>query len=874
MRNILNLLMLLILSLSTLLADSLIEERGTIVSISDGDTLTVRLSGSSEETRIRFIGIQAMEIHPDQLNTSDDCYAQEARERLIELTGGIGSEVILRAKDENIEILERSARHIFVEQDGEEINISQKLIEEGYALAFPHETEDTYNELYMLAAKQARESGLGLWSASCSSPADSDNVDFDILVNFDADGDDEENLNGEWVKITNNSGRSVDLSGWFLRDSALNFFTFPDSTTISDGATITVYGGSGTNTSNTFYWGNTSSLFDNYGDGVYLMDYLDDSAEPDDDVYPKGNILGSFIFPCVGTCSDTLEGKINIIAHYDAQGDDNNNLNGEWITVTNTSSSTINLQNYLIHSEPEGSDNYYFDSSTPLAPNDVLYLYTGSGTDSSLEKYWNKTTSILANDSDRVWLDTLDSILIDEYSWPSTSTSSDSLSGKVTLNVQSDALGDDLVNPNGEWVTINNISSSAIDIKDYSVKMSSYSYYFHNSTVISANGYVRLYVGSGVDTSSDFYWGNSEGIFANSGGEVTFVNVYNEEVTSVKWPHPFYNDCTYPVEITSVNYDASGDDDSNPNGEYITIKNVSDSSLNLRSWEIAVRHYQYHFMDDFNLASNASFTLKIGSGSDSSSVLYWGQSTGILRNSADLVQILNPKRMISDCYGWGSDYSTCSDLKNYDNDKDGILDDSDLDDDNDGMSDSDELANGRDPLDASDSLATDEDDSSNDENTEFREEIAKLYVATFSRAPDSAGLDYWANDSGLSIDEIAQSFFDQDETQSLYPSSTSNRDFVESVYQNLFNRQPDSAGWDYWENELDMGSFSKNSFILAVINGALDSDADILNNKNEVGLYFANKGLSDTDSAKTVMQNVSDSSSSVDDAKEMIDDLL
>ena len=44
------------------------------------------------------------------------------------------------------------------------------------------------------------------------------------------------------------------------------------------------------------------------------------------------------------------------------------------------------------------------------------------------------------------------------------------------------------------------------------------------------------------------------------------------------------------------------------------------------------------------------------------------------------------------------------------------------------------------------------------------QQVAELYVATFNRAPDAAGLAYWVN-SALTIEEIAQSFFDQPETQ-------------------------------------------------------------------------------------------------------------
>ena len=149
------------------------------------------------------------------------------------------------------------------------------------------------------------------------------------------------------------------------------------------------------------------------------------------------------------------------------------------------------------------------------------------------------------------------------------------------------------------------------------------------------------------------------------------------------------------------------------------------------------------------------------------------------------------------------------------------------------------------------------------ENIPTEEEVAKIYVATFNRAPDTDGLSYWTNASGLRLSQIAQSFFEQSETQTLYPTSTSNRSFINSVYQNLFNRVPDNEGWNYWENQLNKGSISKNRFIEAVINGAQNTstsnDARILNNKTEVGIYFSNQGLSNLDEAQRVMKGITDS---------------
>ncbi|WNZ00165.1 DUF4214 domain-containing protein [Sulfurospirillum sp. 'SP'] len=152
-------------------------------------------------------------------------------------------------------------------------------------------------------------------------------------------------------------------------------------------------------------------------------------------------------------------------------------------------------------------------------------------------------------------------------------------------------------------------------------------------------------------------------------------------------------------------------------------------------------------------------------------------------------------------------------------------------------------------------------------------EVTKLYVATFNRAPDAAGINYWVA-SGFSIEQIAQSFFDQTETRTLYPTGTATNSFVTSVYDNLFNRAPDTTGLNYWVQQLESGVVSKQNFILAVVNGALDSDATILENKKSVGLDFVNKGLNDTNLARTVMQNVDATPSSVTSALTLIQENL
>ncbi len=145
-----------------------------------------------------------------------------------------------------------------------------------------------------------------------------------------------------------------------------------------------------------------------------------------------------------------------------------------------------------------------------------------------------------------------------------------------------------------------------------------------------------------------------------------------------------------------------------------------------------------------------------------------------------------------------------------------------------------------------------------------QESVTKLYIATFDRAPDHNGLLYWVYDSGLSIEGIAKSFFDQPETKALYGDKVSNYDeFIDSVYTHLFKREPDSAGKEYWKEELSNKRVPVSTFILAAMNGALGKDANILKNKTTVGLILANQKDFNETVAKEAMKEVTDDPQSI-----------
>ncbi len=125
------------------------------------------------------------------------------------------------------------------------------------------------------------------------------------------------------------------------------------------------------------------------------------------------------------------------------------------------------------------------------------------------------------------------------------------------------------------------------------------------------------------------------------------------------------------------------------------------------------------------------------------------------------------------------------------------------------------------------------------------EQIAATYIAFFGRAADRAGFGFWVGEfvSGLPVQgpamlfaNIASSFGISDEAQALYPflanpfgaSDGQISAFLDSVYNNLFNRGSDPAGLAYWTGEtkatLLAGRFV-GSILVNIMSGAQDTAA-------------------------------------------------
>lgn len=130
------------------------------------------------------------------------------------------------------------------------------------------------------------------------------------------------------------------------------------------------------------------------------------------------------------------------------------------------------------------------------------------------------------------------------------------------------------------------------------------------------------------------------------------------------------------------------------------------------------------------------------------------------------------------------------------------------------------------------------------------QKAAGLYVAFFNRKPDASGLEFWSKKfgEGTGVEEAADRFADSEEAQARFEflsehlngdddnfSEEEAGDAIDQIYQNLFGRDPDDAGREFWINELQSGT-PVGQIVVQVLFGAQNEDADLIDSQVETRL--------------------------------------
>ncbi|MES2185142.1 MAG: DUF4214 domain-containing protein [Pseudomonadota bacterium] len=118
------------------------------------------------------------------------------------------------------------------------------------------------------------------------------------------------------------------------------------------------------------------------------------------------------------------------------------------------------------------------------------------------------------------------------------------------------------------------------------------------------------------------------------------------------------------------------------------------------------------------------------------------------------------------------------------------------------------------------------------------DQLLSLYLAYFGRPPDVAGERFYiAGQSELT--DVLHGFSASAESLALRGSGFGAAQ-VNAIYQNLFNRDAEPAGQQYWQDAVGSGRISSAEAALAILQGAQNADKTSVQNKLAVsGAFFA-----------------------------------
>lgn len=381
---------------------------GKVTFVDDGDTINVSPRPIARSPKIRITGMQAMELTRYSGTASrrrGECHGVPAANRLEQLLKASGNRVRYAAQRTSSISEGRARRAVYIKRAGRWVNVAKLMLAEGHALWLPNEIEYAWNRDLGLVADKAALTKRNIWDDDTCGAGPSAGAPLELVVNWDADLGDNENLNDEWVRIANGGGSPVSLTGWWLRDSALRRFRFPNGASIPAGGFVKLHVGSGTTTKTDFYWRQPAAAFENIttdakalGDGAYLFD-------------PNGDLRAHMQYPCRVACPDPAEGALVVAAEYRSD---------ESIRVRNAGATPVDLGRYRVENPPYG---YTFAPGTTLGSDETMTIDVGGdpADDTRLRRHWGFDRTILDNPGDLVQIATYRGVRVACTAWGSVS---------------------------------------------------------------------------------------------------------------------------------------------------------------------------------------------------------------------------------------------------------------------------------------------------------------------------------------------------------------------------------------------------------------------------------------------------------------------
>jgi endonuclease YncB( thermonuclease family) len=373
--------------------------------VADGDTIDVDIAGdgSSRTYRVRIASYNAPELGvysskaSKRRNRKGSCRGVQAADTLERAIRKSHWHVRLAA----LHAYSRSGssrlrRSVQVKVGGRWVDNGPDMLRRGLAVWLPNQSETAWNKEYSAIAQEAAAKRVGLWSTTSCGAGPEAGANLRLRVKWDADGNDHQNVNGEWIDVINRDATSpVNVGGWNVRVSDLRHLILPSSATIPAGGRIRIHMGRGTPHDNDYYFGSSHAFFGPEGEGAYLFD-------------PQGDPRAWMIYPCRYQCTDPLIGAIKLGAS--PIGRD------EYVTVKNVSGGDADLEGYILDLPYH---EYEFGSNSTLAPGETLRMDIQGNPDNNtrLRRFFGFKGPMLTDSGQIVRLQTYNDIEIACTAW-------------------------------------------------------------------------------------------------------------------------------------------------------------------------------------------------------------------------------------------------------------------------------------------------------------------------------------------------------------------------------------------------------------------------------------------------------------------------
>jgi micrococcal nuclease len=219
-----------------------------VVDVIDGDTIIVISNGTEED--VRLIGIDTPETGED--------FSDQAKDALEKLVGG--AVVRIETDVESRDQYDRLLAYVWVGA----VMANAELLRQGLATLYTVSPNVKYVDTLRVAQEEAEAAQVGVWGEPSETPLRI------VTVHYDAPGDDNSNLNEEYITFKVLTPGS--LAGYAVEDEYGWHYDFPDRV-VSVGQFFKLHTGAGADTQTDLYWGKASAaIWNNEGDTIKVLD--------------------------------------------------------------------------------------------------------------------------------------------------------------------------------------------------------------------------------------------------------------------------------------------------------------------------------------------------------------------------------------------------------------------------------------------------------------------------------------------------------------------------------------------------------------------------------------------------------------------------